>query len=70
MHLTSLLKTFGMYGSSFGTSQVSKTSMSSEMNITYLGELAKGQYLMRPSSKNNPKEGSLAKKSIEHLIKC
>ncbi len=40
------------------------------MNITYFGELAKGQYFIRPSSKNNPREGSFAKNNIEHLIKC
>ena len=44
--------------------------MSSEINITYFGEFAKGQYFSKPSSKNNPKEGYFAKKSIEHLIKC
>jgi len=40
------------------------------MNITYLGELAKGQYFIRPSSKKRPRDGSLAKNNIEHLIKC
>ena len=40
------------------------------MNMTYFGEFANGQYLTRPSSKNNPSDGSLARKSIEHLIKC
>jgi len=32
-------------------------------------EFAKGQYFNNPSSKNNPSDGSLAKNSIEHLIK-
>ena len=40
------------------------------MNITYLGELANGQYLIKPSNKNRPRDGSLAKNNIEHLIKC
>lgn len=70
MHLTNLLKTLGMKGSNLPTSQVSRTSISSEINMTYLGELAKGQYFKRPSSKKRPNEGSLARKSIEHLIKC
>ena len=70
MHFTNLLKTLGMYGSSFCTSQVSSTSMSSEMNITSLGEFAKGQYLISPSRRKRPREGSLAKKSMEHLMRC
>jgi hypothetical protein len=37
------------------------------MNITYLGELANGQNRSNPYNKNNPKDGSFAKKSIEHL---
>ena len=54
----------------YPTSQVSRTSISSEMNITSLGEFANGQYFRRPSKRKRPREGSFAKKSMEHLIKC
>lgn len=64
------MNTLGINGSSLPTSQVYSTSINSEMNITSLGEFAKGQYFRRPSNKNNPSEGSFAKNNIEHLIKC
>ena len=40
------------------------------MNMTSLGELAKGQYLMSPSRRKRARDGSLARKSIEQRIKC
>ena len=70
MHLTNLLNTLGIKGYSFPTSHVSKTSISYEIYITYFVEFAKGQYFNNPSSKNNPRDGSFARNSIEHLIKC
>jgi hypothetical protein len=43
------------------------TSNSSLRNITSFAELAKGQYLNRPSTKSVASAGSFDKKSIEHL---
>lgn len=40
------------------------------MNMTSLGELAKGQYLIKPSSRNKPSDGSFARNSIEHRMRC
>ena len=38
--------------------------------MTSLGELAKGQYLMSPSKRKSPREGSFAKNNMEHLMRC
>ena len=67
MHLMSLLKSLGMRGSSLVISQTSRTSRSSFKNMTSLAELAKGQYLNSPSTSSVAREGSLERKSMEHL---
>lgn len=67
MHLISFLNNLGIYGSSFYISQTSKTSDNSDKNIVSLVLFPKGQYLNNPFTRKIANEGSLLKKSIEHL---